>query len=105
MLGRTRLLLPFVGSDHVLMAELVLQGKVIQVPETLAYKMVPDEGQRYRSHATLRGYMGGRNVEPWFLRFRMNKELLLSIRHIRPPDCPESLLALDVLASYYATGD
>lgn len=99
-LAKTRLILPYIGSDHVMMAELALQGSIVHIPETLAYKLVPGEGELYRTHAEAMEYLGGPSRAPWLLWARLTKELVLSVHHVRPDDGRLFRLSLDAVASY-----
>ncbi len=102
--GRTRLLPAYVGSDHVFVTELALQGEILEIPEVLSYKSMPGAGEEYRSHRELLRYLGGRGRVPWLLWLRMTKELVISPFHVRPEGSPLPLLAMDAATSYISTG-
>lgn len=55
----TRGLRPVLSGEVVFMAEMALHGKVVQVPEVLQFKRVPDEGVPYRTPLEMRGYLTG----------------------------------------------
>ncbi len=103
-IGRTRMLPPYVGSDHVFMTQVALQGQVLEIAETLCYKQVPDEGEVYKSHLELLRYLGGTGGAPWLIWLRMTKELVVSPFHVRPEGAPLLLLSVDAAASYFSTG-
>jgi len=103
-LARTRLLPPYIGSDHVMMTELALQGRILQVPETLAYKTMPPYGAPCRTHAELVRYLGGRGGAPWLIWLRMTGQLVGGARHVRPVGSSTALLSADAVLSYFSTG-
>lgn len=103
-LGRTRFVPPYLGCDHVLMAELALQGKIVVVPEVLSYKSVPGEHEQYRSHVEMLRYLGSSAHQPWLLWGNMTKELIHGVYHVAPSSCSKLLLSLDAATSYFTTG-
>jgi glycosyltransferase involved in cell wall biosynthesis len=56
---RTRLIQTSIGCDLVFMTELAVHGQVVQVPEVLAEKRVPETGTPYRTPAEMYAYLGG----------------------------------------------
>ncbi|MCU1280209.1 MAG: glycosyl transferase [bacterium] len=107
-LRRTRLLRPGLSSDLVFMAELALHGGIIQVPETLSWKRVPDAGSAYRTPEEMLAFLSGpgdkRQRRPRLHRLHVAFECLGGLEHARLDRSLERQLALDTFAVYCTHG-
>ena len=72
-LRKTRLIDWFVGSDYVLLAELVLQGEIWEIPQILLQRRI-HAGTSRRANATKRQALA------WFDPHRAHRSAFLSIR-------------------------
>jgi glycosyltransferase involved in cell wall biosynthesis len=105
---KTRLLQTGLSSDLVFMAELVLHGGIIQVPELLSWKRVPDAGADYRTPEEMMAFLGSpgakRKQPPRLHRLAVSFECLRGLRHARLGATLERQLAADTFAVYFARG-
>jgi len=100
-LDRTRGLRLTLCSDLVFVAEMCLQGKIIQVPEVLQFKRYHE---RYRTHQEMLRYLGCSNAKPRHrvaLRLRVSWHCVgVVLRSERPRRSRASMIA-DTLAVYF----
>jgi glycosyltransferase involved in cell wall biosynthesis len=105
---KTRLLQPGISADLVFVAELALHGSIIQVPEVLSWKRVPDAGTAYRTREEMLEFLSSpeRKLKhrPRLHRLEVAFESLRGVRHAQLDPTLERALALDTFAVYFAKG-
>lgn len=96
----TRGFLACVSSDLIFMAELILQGELVVLPEVLHRKRLP-RGNRYRSHQEILASLGSQRKTPWlFHRYRVLREELVGLRHAALPMAEERELSRQAWRHY-----
>jgi glycosyltransferase involved in cell wall biosynthesis len=107
MLSKTMLLGSYHSADKVLLAQMVLLGKFVEVPEYLFYRRYHALGS-VRVNTTARAYAAwfdtARAGQPTFPRWRRFAELMKSIRRTRLPVIQRGLCTLSLLRFYMSPG-
>lgn len=83
-LNQTRLIQPGLGCDFVFVSELALRGKILQLPEVLSWKRVPDQGTAYRTPDEMLTYLGGSKSRPTLIRMQILRACLRGLAHAKP---------------------
>jgi glycosyltransferase involved in cell wall biosynthesis len=100
---RTRGLLPYLSGDLVFIAELILHGQLIVLPEVLHRKTMP-RADWYESSEKVMFNLSGRRSRPWRIRrYGVLREMLVGLRHAGLPPDEERLLADDARWHYLAS--
>ncbi len=100
---RTRGFQPIVAGDIVFMVEMVIWGTIVQIPETLQLKRVPEVGEAYHTHPELLSYLTGRPaVRPLIVarRLRASMECVFGVLHARLGLQASTELILDTIVVY-----
>jgi hypothetical protein len=89
----------------ILVSELALQGKILQVPETLSWKRVRPRVRHHQSSEAMLEYMGGSNREARHHHYRwlpIFKECVAGLFHAGLPLAETTILTVDAIAAYFA---
>ena len=107
VLRKTAMEADYHSADRVLLAELVLHGKFVELPERLYY-------HRLHSHISTRGEMSAREFAAWFNPAKAGKWAFLSLRRFaeffksvnRAPLTPgQRLYCTMQILRFYGSGD
>jgi glycosyltransferase involved in cell wall biosynthesis len=100
--ARTRLMRLSLCADLIFVAEMALQGHIIQVPETLFWKRRPVLLEDYRSHEEMLDYVAGSDKKrPLLVRLDVLRECLGGIKHAGLSPKLRRQLERDTLFSYF----
>lgn len=102
-LQRTRLVLSCVGSEIVLLSEIALLGKTLELEHICMYKRGPDVHESYRSRQEQLAYLDTRlrvRRAPRFVRLTIVREVVRSIVHAELPPGETAQLVRDALSVY-----
>jgi glycosyltransferase involved in cell wall biosynthesis len=100
--ARTRLLQIAPAADLIFIAEMSIHGTIIQVPEVLQWKRVPDPDRRYHTPQSMLAYLGHPRPRPGMLRLQVSWQLLRGLRHARLGVWRTGRMAWIAIVSYVA---
>lgn len=102
MMEKVRPLQVCLGADAVFIAELSLRGKIVNVPESLSLKRVPESLVDYRSHQQMLEYLGGGvRKGPRLAHLAILREMVRALRESDLPVGVRRQLQRDAIGLYF----
>lgn len=73
----------YASADLILISEIALHGKIIQIPEILQFKrLAPLEEARYKSPEGMMEYLGATKINKvWMHRFKVMRKCIAGLKH------------------------
>ena len=95
----------FACSDLILVAEISLHGKIVQIPEVLQFKRLPEKtASRYQSPEKMMEYLGAKSIKKIRMqRWRVMLKCILILKNAELPLKEFLLSSLDIFLIYLKT--
>ena len=102
LVANTRLLQVCISADLVFIAELIIHGHIIQVPEALAWKRRPVSMSDYRTPEAMLAYLGGSGYRQLRMpRMEVFRQCLRGLKHAQLAKHVRRQLYRDTLGKVY----